>query len=116
MNVVSSRDGDGVDWSQGVVVRCRGGLLHGLDHFLIEVLHKGDPRSWNFIWPEVHWAVAEVGCFHIIKVDPGWIRLVFHSQSESKPRDADFYTDVVTLLELLPQAVGNPLQVSLGVH
>ena len=64
--------------------------LHGLHHLLVKVLDKGDPRSRNFIWPEVHRAVVVVGCFHIVKVDPRWVRLVFHTESKSKPRDADF--------------------------
>ena len=99
-----------------VVVVVDGSLVHRLQHLLVEVLHQGDSRLWDFFWTEVDWAVVVVGCLHIVKVDPRRIVLVFHSETESKPRDADFHSDAVTFLELLPEGVGDPLKVSLGAH
>ena len=64
-----------------VVVVVDGNLVHRLQHLLVEVLHQGDSRLWDFFWTEVDWAVVVVGCLHIVKVDPRRIVLVFHSDT-----------------------------------
>ena len=53
-----------------VVVVVDGSLVHRLQHLLVEVLHQGDSRFWDFFWTEVDWAVVVVGCLHIVQENP----------------------------------------------